>query len=279
MGKFSEGYAKGIIKSIINAIAYLHETKNIAHRDLKCGFVGVFKNRLANIMFSDNSPDAEIKLIDFGLSRIVNDADYMHSLVGTRYYIAPEVYMKDYKGVGYNKSCDMWSLGVITYFLLTGHNPLPLQRGDTPLTEVKIERIPFPRLYWSELSEESKDFTQRLLAIDPVNRMTGGREQESSLMGSFGGAEPSLAQIHRELLASRPAAEHPHVDSGVPGLQSSEEGGVDRGGVPSQQRRKAERSAWQNELMKLGDAFEYFDKSNDGMITFEDVGERGASEA
>ena len=106
-----------------------------------------------------------------------------------------------------------------------------------------------------------------------------GREQENGLTGSFGGAEPSLAQVHRELLASRAAAEHPHVDSGVPGLQSSEEGGADRGGVPSQQRREEERSAWQNELMKLGDAFEYFDKSNDGMITFEDVGERGASEA
>lgn len=98
-------------------------------------------------------------------------------------------------------------------------------------------------------------------------------------MGSFGGAEPPLAQIHRELLASRAAAQHSHVDPGVPGLQSSEEGGADRGGVPSEQRRGGEGRAWQNELMKLGDAFEYFDKSNDGMITFEDVGERRASEA
>ena len=51
----------------------------------------------------------------------------MHSLVGTRYYIAPEVFMNDFKGIGYGKSCDMWSIGIITYFLLTGHNPLPPQ--------------------------------------------------------------------------------------------------------------------------------------------------------
>ena len=60
MGKFSEEYSKEIIKQVLNAIAYLHETKNIAHRDLK----------LANIMFSSNSPNAEVKLIDFGLSKV-----------------------------------------------------------------------------------------------------------------------------------------------------------------------------------------------------------------
>ena len=149
--------------------------------------------RLANIMFANNSPDAEIKLIDFGLSKIVNGTDYMHSLVGTRYYIAPEVYMKNYNGGGYNKSCDMWSIGIITYFLLTGHNPLPPQRADTPFEEVKIEKIPFPKLYWGELSEESKDFTQRLLMIDPVKRMTGSRSFD--LQSSIGSTESSLVQV------------------------------------------------------------------------------------
>lgn len=60
MGRFSEEYSRGIIREILNAITYLHETKNIAHRDLK----------LANIMFADSSPDATVKLIDFGLSKV-----------------------------------------------------------------------------------------------------------------------------------------------------------------------------------------------------------------
>ena len=59
-GKFSEEYCKKILRDILNAVFYLHETKNIAHRDLK----------LANIMFTDKSPDADLKLSDFGLSKV-----------------------------------------------------------------------------------------------------------------------------------------------------------------------------------------------------------------
>ena len=59
-GKFSEEYCKKLPRDILNAVFYLHETKNIAHRDLK----------LANIMFTDKSPDADLKLIDFGLSKV-----------------------------------------------------------------------------------------------------------------------------------------------------------------------------------------------------------------
>lgn len=97
----------------------------------------------------------------------------MHSLVGTRYYIAPEIYMKDYQGVGYNKSCDMWSIGIITYFLLTGHNPLPPQMAHLPFDELNIDEIPFPHEYWKGISDEAKSFVQGLLSIDPVKRMTG----------------------------------------------------------------------------------------------------------
>ena len=61
VGKFSEEYTRYIISEILKAIVYLHETKNIVHRDLK----------LANIMFSDPFPDSQIKLIDFGLSKVL----------------------------------------------------------------------------------------------------------------------------------------------------------------------------------------------------------------
>lgn len=161
--KFSEDYACQIVREILNAITYLHDYKNIAHRDLK----------LSNIMFADSSPDSEIKLIDFGLSKLMNNSDYTHSLVGTRNYIAPEIYMKDYQGSGYSKACDMWSLGIITYFLLTGRNPLPPQFAD-PLQAAEGQlKIPYPRRYWSSLSPEAKSFVEGLLQIDPAARMTG----------------------------------------------------------------------------------------------------------
>ena len=69
MGKFSEEYSREIIRQVLNAISYLHETKNIAHRDLK----------LANIMFANSSPKSEIKLIDFGLSKV--GVSTLHSFV------------------------------------------------------------------------------------------------------------------------------------------------------------------------------------------------------
>ncbi|OAO14910.1 calcium-dependent protein kinase [Blastocystis sp. ATCC 50177/Nand II] len=239
MGKFSEEYSKGVIKQILNAIAYLHETKNIAHRDLK----------LANIMFSDNTPDAEVKLIDFGLSKFVDDTDYMHSLVGTRYYIAPEVYMSNFKGVGYNKSCDMWSIGVISYFLLTGHNPLPPQMANLPFDQITIDHIPFPKRYWGELSEEAKDFVSALLQIDPAKRMTVLEAQKHPWFKTMPTAP--LSNVSPSILdAMEEFQNYNHL-------------------------KKAALTAVayhlnNNDLMKLGDAFEYFDKRHDGVISFEE---------
>ena len=97
----------------------------------------------------------------------------MYRLVGTRYYMAPEVLSSNSQNVGYSKSCDMWSLGVITYFLLTGHNPLPPQMANLPFDQLQIDAIPFPHEYWKDISKEAKSFVQGLLCIDPVKRMTG----------------------------------------------------------------------------------------------------------
>ena len=104
---------------------------------------------------------------------MIDKTEYMHSLVGTRFYIAPEVFMNDLKGSGYGKSCDMWSIGIIAYFLLTGHNPLPPTMSTLPLEDVHIDSIPFPKRYWGELSPESRSFVQGLLTIDPAKRLTG----------------------------------------------------------------------------------------------------------
>ncbi|KAK8791666.1 hypothetical protein WA588_001977, partial [Blastocystis sp. NMH] len=241
MGKFSEEYTKGIIRQILNAISYLHETKNIAHRDLK----------LANILFvSPNSDD--VKLIDFGLSKMIDKTEYMHSLVGTRYYIAPEVFMNDLRGSGYGKSCDMWSIGVITYFLLTGHNPLPSAMSTLPLEDVQIDSIPFPKRYWGELSPESKSFVQGLLTIDPAKRLTVGEALNHEWFKSF-------------------AVPHPTVvpDSILQAIQEFQ-------GYNHLKKAALTAVAYHlnnNDLMKLSDAFEYFDKRNDGIITFEEFKE------
>ena len=85
---------------------HLHDL-NIAHRDLK----------LENILLSDNTEN--IKLIDFGLSKCLPENTHtMTTRLGTPYYVSPEVL-----NGSYDKRCDLWSIGVITYFLLTGQPP------------------------------------------------------------------------------------------------------------------------------------------------------------
>ena len=99
------------MRKILSAVKHLHEL-NICHRDLKP----------ENFLFSDKGTDAEIKLIDFGLSKRFgahhDDHEKMHTIVGTPYYVAPEVLKGSY---GY--SCDVWSLGVILFILLCGYPP------------------------------------------------------------------------------------------------------------------------------------------------------------
>ncbi|EJK77107.1 hypothetical protein THAOC_01084 [Thalassiosira oceanica] len=108
-GCFSERRAAGIIRSLLEAVAYLHEN-GIVHRDIKP----------ENILFESREQDSAIRLIDFGLSR-THDPKLEGPLanpVGTAYYMSPEVL----KGK-YDRACDLWAIGVVCYILLCGYPP------------------------------------------------------------------------------------------------------------------------------------------------------------
>jgi len=107
-GKFSERDAAHVIKQLLSAIAYCH-TRKICHRDLKP----------ENILI-DNKETLSIKLIDFGTSQKFEDEEKMELVLGTAYYIAPEVLKGEY-----DEKCDVWSIGVILYILLSGEPPFP----------------------------------------------------------------------------------------------------------------------------------------------------------
>ena len=108
-GSFSEREASEVVRDLASAIAYLHSI-GVVHRDLKP----------ENILYSSPHPDAVIKVTDFGLAkRSERDKGYMTTACGTPGYVAPEVL----KGEPYDKSVDLWSLGVILYILLCGFPP------------------------------------------------------------------------------------------------------------------------------------------------------------
>ncbi|CAD8123605.1 unnamed protein product [Paramecium sonneborni] len=150
--KFSEEQSKFYICEIIVALEYLHKN-NILYRDLKP----------ENILICQ---DGHIKLIDFGLSKILTTIKTRsHSVVGTPEYLAPEIYQDD--GQGHDEQCDWWSLGALLYEMLTGTAPF-YNVDRTLMFRNRLEK-PLDLKPW--LSEECKSLLQGLLNNDASQRL------------------------------------------------------------------------------------------------------------
>jgi Serine/threonine protein kinase len=107
-GSLNEIEARIYMRKMLMAVSHLHSL-NIVHRDLKT----------ENFLFDNKCATKELKLVDFGLSnKFGNRFEQMHSKVGTIYYVAPEVLAGNY-----DNKCDMWSLGVLMYTMLSGDLP------------------------------------------------------------------------------------------------------------------------------------------------------------
>mmetsp|Transcript_20004 Transcript_20004/g.36115 ORF Transcript_20004/g.36115 Transcript_20004/m.36115 type:complete len:510 (+) Transcript_20004:177-1706(+) len=162
-GHYSEQDAASLIRDILDAIAYCH-SKEIVHRDLKP----------ENFLFLTEAEDAPIKIIDFGLSRH-NDANQgiMKTKVGTPYYVAPEVLRREYTA-----SCDIWSIGVITYILLCGYPPFYGDSDTEIFDSVRTGRFDFPSPEWDDISQTAKDFVKYMLQKEAKNRPTAAQAME-----------------------------------------------------------------------------------------------------
>lgn len=154
---FAEEEAARIMHQILTAVSYMHK-KGVAHRDIKP----------ENILFETTDNDSPVKIIDFGLSRKhSSESAHMSTIVGTPYYIAPEVLRQSY-----DKSCDIWSCGVIAYILLCGYPPFNGSNNDETHRSILKGQYYFPARDWKDASIEAMDFIVRMLQIDPQNRMT-----------------------------------------------------------------------------------------------------------
>ncbi|KAF9929052.1 hypothetical protein FBU30_001895 [Linnemannia zychae] len=113
-GSYYEHDAAKLVRTICQGVAYLH-SKDIVHRDLKP----------ENLLFKTKDEDSELLIADFGLSKIVDKDkfDLLTTTCGTPGYMAPEILQKS----GHGKPVDMWAIGVITFFLLSGHTPFDRQ--------------------------------------------------------------------------------------------------------------------------------------------------------
>jgi serine/threonine protein kinase len=141
--KLSEKLVARYIHQTLTAIFYLHEY-GIAHRDIKPN----------NILLTDNTENAEIKLIDFGLSRILGPNETCKEPYGTLVYLAPEVLQES----NYSKQVDIWSVGVMTYLLLLGKLPFFSKITKDLINDIIYKEVDFSNEDCSNLSKSSIDF-------------------------------------------------------------------------------------------------------------------------
>ncbi|KAM6981520.1 MAP kinase-activated protein kinase 2-like isoform 3-T3 [Tautogolabrus adspersus] len=156
---FTEREASDIMKSIGEAILFLHSI-NIAHRDIKP----------ENLLYTSKRPGALLKLTDFGFAKEITTINSLATPCFTPYYV--EVLGAE----KYDRSCDMWSLGVIMYILLCGYPPFFSRHGlaISPGMKRRIRNghYEFPNQEWSDVSEEAKQLIRHLLKTEPTQRMS-----------------------------------------------------------------------------------------------------------
>jgi len=157
---YTEAEARKLTITMLKAIKYLHD-QGVAHRDLKP----------ENILLKDTSEDAEIKITDFGLSKIFSsDLEgevTMKTACGTPGYVAPEVLMHDV----YSSQVDLWSVGVIVYILLCGFPPFYGDNDNQMFRKIKAGQYKFLSPYWDPISADAKEFVSQLLTVDWQKRM------------------------------------------------------------------------------------------------------------
>ncbi|XP_006898936.1 PREDICTED: death-associated protein kinase 1 isoform X2 [Elephantulus edwardii] len=154
----TEEEATEFLKQILSGVYYLHSLQ-IAHFDLKP----------ENIMLLDrNVPKPRIKIIDFGLAHKIDFGNEFKNIFGTPEFVAPEIV--NYEPLGLE--ADMWSIGVITYILLSGASPFLGDTKQETLANVSAVNYEFEDEYFSGTSALAKDFIRRLLVKDPKKRMT-----------------------------------------------------------------------------------------------------------
>uniref|UniRef100_A0ACB8G549 Ribosomal protein S6 kinase alpha-5 n=1 Tax=Sphaerodactylus townsendi TaxID=933632 RepID=A0ACB8G549_9SAUR len=200
---FSETEASYIMRRLVSAVSHMHDV-GVVHRDLKP----------ENLLFSDESDNSEIKIIDFGFARLKPpDNQPLKTPCFTLHYAAPELLNHN----GYDESCDLWSLGVILYTMLSGQ--VPFQSQDKSITctnaleimkKIKRGEFSFEGDAWKNVSQEAKDLIQGLLTVDPNKRikMTSLRYNEWLQDGSQLSSNPLMTPDN---LGSSGAAVHSYV--------------------------------------------------------------------
>ncbi|XP_065178419.1 MAP kinase-activated protein kinase 2-like [Sycon ciliatum] len=180
-----------LTRDILTAVAHLHSL-NIAHRDVKP----------ENIILTDKTDEAKIKLIDFGFAKTCVGSQSLETPCYTPYYAAPEIFGTN----GYDKSCDAWSIGVVVYIMMSGYPPFSASKREKRhgltrgmRTRIQEADYEFPDKEWKHVSSECQNFIRALLTSDTERRMT----VTDALQHKWLSQNPTIDEV-----CSQPAAMH-----------------------------------------------------------------------
>ncbi|PHT83128.1 Calcium-dependent protein kinase 16 [Capsicum annuum] len=157
--RYTEKDAAIVVRQMLKVAAECH-LHGLVHRDMKP----------ENFLFKSSKADSPLKATDFGLSDFIRPGKKFQDIVGSAYYVAPEV-LKRRSG----PESDVWSIGVITYILLCGRRPFWDKTEDGIFKEVLRNKPDFRRKPWSNISNSAKDFVKKLLVKDPRARLTAAQ--------------------------------------------------------------------------------------------------------
>eukprot|EP00092_Neocalanus_flemingeri_P027694 GFUD01030059.1.p1 GENE.GFUD01030059.1~~GFUD01030059.1.p1 ORF type:complete len:517 (+),score=176.52 GFUD01030059.1:90-1640(+) len=235
--KLSEDIAKHQFYQISHTIAYLH-SKNVCHRDLK----------LENILLMEPGPSSLVKVTDFGLSKQFSSTNLLETYVGTPIYMAPEIIsccgLLSTTATYSSYSCksDCWSLGVVLYMLLCGHQPFKETASQSVLSVITTGRFePMDGACWEKVSPLARDLVIKLLDTDQENRLSA----EQILGHQWFKGDMKVVSQSRKVMGMEDVKDNDvDTDSGLGSLQ---QGGSELGG---QEVSKGDESK-ENEEMEV----------------------------
>ncbi|XP_042481752.1 calcium-dependent protein kinase 15-like isoform X2 [Macadamia integrifolia] len=233
-GHYSEQAASGLCRQIVTVVHNCHSMR-VMHRDLKP----------ENFLFLSVEEDSPLKATDFGLSVFFKPGEVFNDLVGSAYYVAPEVLRRSY-----GAEADIWSAGVILYILLTGVPPFRGVNERGIFSAILRGHINFSSDPWPSISSSAKDLVKKMLQSDPKERISAVEVLNHPWMREDGDAsdKPIDIAVLTRMKQFRAMNEVKKVALKVIAENLSEE-----------------------EIMGLKEMFKSMDTDNNGTITFEEL--------
>lgn len=182
-GMYPELEARILATNLLFSVDFMHH-RRVAHRDLKP----------QNLLFQNQHSDTDFKVAGFSFAKRVLQPKSLLTRYGTTTYVAPEIL----KGIPYDETADMWSVGVIIYITLVGYPPFLEEDQQIQCQKICEAQYDFFKEDWGHISEEAKDLIKCLLVVDPNRRVSASQAlQHSWITGPVGGGlQKPAAQLN-----------------------------------------------------------------------------------